>query len=426
MKIHHFIFISFFIYSIGQQTYGAPACLEGESHPEVFLWRTAFDEDDLQSSRSTVKRVSVLTQDKVCLKGIRLANDGAKPLLLIHGFMENLTIFNQVAQNLHKKGYDVYLFNMRGHGNNTTRSYPTLNHTLMGFDEIVAFDIPAMLRHISKQSKQKITILGHSMGTMSSRLTISGLTKKVDDDDLYISQKMKEYAIQNVEGVIALTSPSSFKNSNDIVRNFFKLDKQRIKNIRQTLLNILFYQRDVTSQNHSVFWRFINRYTNWITEKIVRYGVPRYFIDTLFKIENFDFSKFELSTLIHDSISVPYDLLYEDASRWSLNNNYASRGGNVLFENLEIPEQVPFYFIGVSEDGLANITDIRNDYNSQPSHPNMAMISIKGFGHMDIIATAKGRNIVTRIINNIFDNNFSKNALPILNIYPEIDVKIKD
>ena len=296
----------------------------------------------------------------------------------------------------------------------------------MGFDEIVAFDIAAMLGHISNQSKRKVTILGHSMGTMSSRLTISGVTKKLADNDLYISQKVKDYAIQNVEGVIALTSPSSFKNSDDVVREFFELDKERIKNIRQTLLNILFYQRDVSNQRQSAFWRFLNRYTNWVTEKFVRYGVPRYFLETLFKVDNFDFSKFELSTLIHDSISVPHDLLYEDSSRWSLENHYASRGLNVFFENLEVPKEIPFYFIGVSEDGLANITDIRDDFKSQPSHPNMAMISVKGFGHMDIIASSKGKKVVTKVVNNIIDNNFSKKSLNILNVYPEINIEIKE
>ena len=90
-----------------------------------------------------------------------------------------------------------------------------------------------------------------------------------------------------------------------------------------------------------------------------------------------------------------------------------------------MPKEIPYYFIGVTEDGLANLGDMKEDFLSQPKHENMALITVKDFGHMDIVATEKGKVQTLRILKNILDSNFSKDSLEFLKLYTKIDVYIK-
>ena len=389
-----------------------------------FSWSATDNGPKNQRDDIEIDLIGTKTADDVCVMGVRLKNPGSKPIIMVHGFLENLTIFNGIAQELYDRGYDVYLFNMRGHGNGARESKALREKTLMGFDEIVSFDIPAMLRYVHKMSAQKATIIGHSMGTMSSRLTVSGVGKDLEGN-MIISEDYKNWALDKVSGVIAISSPSSLRNSDEVVSKFFSYDSDEVNVIRQRLLNILFFQRDPANPSNTRFGRIFNQYVNWATEKAIRYGIPRYFLDTLFRLENFNFSTFELSTLVLDSMSVPSDRLYADASLWSREKKYASRDGRINYENLPVPKEIPYYFIGVTEDGLANLGDMKEDFLSQPKHDNMALITVKDFGHMDIVATEKGKVQTLRILKNILDSNFSKDSLEFLKLYTKIDVFIK-
>ncbi|XP_054155984.1 lysosomal acid lipase/cholesteryl ester hydrolase-like [Oppia nitens] len=127
----------------------------------------------------------VQTVDGYVLTVIRIVNPYVrkrlllKPVLLQHGFMGNsdawllasmgqLTVGNSLGFVLAANGFDVWLANMRG-------NRYSLNHIRLSIfskfwrfsiDEMIEYDLPAMIEYIKKQTKKdQIGYIGHSQGT---------------------------------------------------------------------------------------------------------------------------------------------------------------------------------------------------------------------------------------------------------------------
>ncbi len=360
--------------------------------------------------------ISTVTDDGVELKGVHLPNKGGEPVLLIHGFMENTRFWREAAYLLYNQGFDVYLFNMRGHGNGDQKSVPLEGvNTRMGFDEIVSHDIPAMIDYVYKSvGRRKINLIGHSMGTMSSRLTMSGVTKK--DGNMIISDEMKKWARTRVKGVIAFASPSNFAKSDFKLKSFFRLGPDALLEVKRYLLTKIFKQKEaVRDRAPRGIFAFTAKLRSMYTDGLLRFGLTPYLLRSVIDVDNLSKDELELARLVDKGISIPHQDLFNDADRWIQSNVYGSRDGNVLYKNLAIPTKLPYVFVGAGKDRLAHPDEIIDDYLSQGNRKNMTYIHLQDFSHMDAVTGLKGGEVTSNIIAHFVDNRFSMDGVDVLN-----------
>ena len=78
---------------------------------------------------------------------------------------------------LANKGYDVWLGNSRGnkHSRNHTKYNPDKNKEFweFTFQHMADYDLPAVFTFVSQATKQKVSYLGHSQGTMQMHIALS-------------------------------------------------------------------------------------------------------------------------------------------------------------------------------------------------------------------------------------------------------------
>ncbi len=117
-----------------------------------------------------IKREVAVTADGVKLVAKRYANPGGIPVILLHGFASNYNTWDVPGKSLGKfladRGYDTWLFNLRGHGEWEYQSGPNTGPGNWDFDTFAVYDIPAMIQKVYKTTGKKLFWIGHSMGGM--------------------------------------------------------------------------------------------------------------------------------------------------------------------------------------------------------------------------------------------------------------------
>jgi alpha-beta hydrolase superfamily lysophospholipase len=115
---------------------------------------------------------------KLHLRHIYNETDGP-PILMVHGAVENGKIFytdngNGLGCFLAKKGFNVYVLDLRGRGKST----PLINaDSDYGQYEAITHDIPLIINHIVDVTKQRVHLISHSWGGV---LVASVMTRKPD------------------------------------------------------------------------------------------------------------------------------------------------------------------------------------------------------------------------------------------------------
>ena len=142
-----------------------------------------------------LKEVNFKSGDGVQLKGYWLpaakqTENRSRTVALGHGFYNNASTMIPMAQALSAKGYNVFMFDFRGHGKSSGRPVS------IGFYESKDWlGVTRYLKENQPQAAKDITLLGHSMGASSLLLMPKCLEKKDVD-----------YMVQNVNRLI-LDSP---------------------------------------------------------------------------------------------------------------------------------------------------------------------------------------------------------------------------
>ncbi|XP_073025265.1 triacylglycerol lipase 2-like [Primulina eburnea] len=123
---------------------------------------------------------TVTTKDGYILSIIRIGmsagiNEGKTPVLLQHGILSDaLTWISDSPDEslgfiLADNGLDVWLANVRG--TNYSRGHISLSpddsaYWDWSWDELAAYDLPAMVQYVYGQTGQKLHYVGHSLGTL--------------------------------------------------------------------------------------------------------------------------------------------------------------------------------------------------------------------------------------------------------------------
>lgn len=125
---------------------------------------------------------TVQTEDGYILQLHRIPGTG-RPVLLQHGMMCNSACWltsgrDSLAYVLAMAGFDVWMGNFRGNrysGEHETMTSDETAYWRFTFHHFGQYDIPAEIRKIAEVTGQKITYIGHSMGSTS--MLVAGSVK---------------------------------------------------------------------------------------------------------------------------------------------------------------------------------------------------------------------------------------------------------
>lgn len=131
-------------------------------HLHVYYPEFIYGFDNVSSKRPTdyglsYTDISVKTSDNLNLAGWQIPSDNAKgAVIMAHGTSANKGKYLKAATYFHNGGYDVYMVDLRGHGDSDEEKIT------YGLNE--KKDIQAVINYIKSHKKEKIALYGHSMG----------------------------------------------------------------------------------------------------------------------------------------------------------------------------------------------------------------------------------------------------------------------
>ncbi len=151
---------------------------------------------DAPSSDAAAAAPAVLvrarTADGADLALKRLVHEDGPPVLFLHGLAVNADLWNlpavttnayayvSLAETLHRQGYDVWLLNFRGHGNDGFESLPPAAQADWTVDDFVLYDLPAALDAVRAANGRRPFIIAASMGAMALAGYLQGATLQAD------------------------------------------------------------------------------------------------------------------------------------------------------------------------------------------------------------------------------------------------------
>jgi predicted alpha/beta hydrolase len=126
----------------------------------------------------------VVTEDgeRLHLRHFKASPDGP-PILMLHGVIENGTIFYSrsdkgLAPFLARNGFDVFVGDYRGHG----KSEPPINRgTTYGQTEEIRYDIPAFIRHVRRIHECPMHCIAHSWGGVLLIASLARFPELIED-----------------------------------------------------------------------------------------------------------------------------------------------------------------------------------------------------------------------------------------------------
>lgn len=155
--------------------------------------------------------VEVETADGVTLRCRRYPRPGARAVLCAHGLASTGYEFDlplpgfRLSEVLYRLGYEVWIMNFRGAGHPPWRSEAgDWSHS---GDQLGAFDLPAVIERVRKETGFAPFYFGHSFGGMALYMYLSGVV--MDEDDPTSVRLDPEVARERNSGVAgALTAGS--------------------------------------------------------------------------------------------------------------------------------------------------------------------------------------------------------------------------
>jgi pimeloyl-ACP methyl ester carboxylesterase len=155
------------------------------------------------------------TEDGVSLKLKRYVNEGAQPILLVHGFTGNGMEFDlphrrhNLALYLAERGYDVWISSFRGCGIGPYECKANdWNHSV---DDLAALDAPALVNGVTLATGRRPLWIGHSMGGIVLYMYLLGATAKLIDGEYRVSvdPNLIEERNRSILGGVTIGSPPS-------------------------------------------------------------------------------------------------------------------------------------------------------------------------------------------------------------------------
>lgn len=133
----------------------------------------------------------VTTGDGATL-GLKRYAAEATPVVLIHGLALNAEswdcppadgpgyVYRSLASTLRDAGFDVWLLNLRGHGNGESRSRPPPGQVDWSIDHFALYDVPAAVEHVAGTTGRRPFVIASSLGAMALAGWLQGAVQHDD------------------------------------------------------------------------------------------------------------------------------------------------------------------------------------------------------------------------------------------------------
>ena len=304
----------------------------------------------------------------------RFPRPGAPVIVISHAVVLNNLAMSTLGKYFWQAGYDVWMPNMRAHGNGEELSrmepyHPGDYH----FDQIVSVDLPLVANYITEKTGKKINIVGYSMGGMTWEQYLSGVY--FDGKHMNQSDELALKRAKKVASFTALTVPMDLSEINPTVKKLLSPCLQWFRNYRVTI--------PFTTSSSSQAKFSLMTYTEWARRFILSFVTP--FLPPILPdgiIEAQNGAPGEFDRLVKQQISSPHCDFVGDLVSW-FEGDYESLDGKVNY-GLNKRVMVPTLMIYASEDQLAPPEYCLNKSELYPKEAEARRILIKGFSHIDI------------------------------------------
>lgn len=331
------------------------------------------------------------------LKGFNLSNPNGENVILFHGLIENTRLWREIAYSLHAQGYNVWMFNFRGHGNGNQKSL--VHNPKAGdysYDHIALDDVNAIVEHVYEKTQKKMTLIGHSMGGMSTLVYTSGArwfdaNKNVIVQD---SRREKWIAENRIDGLVTIGSPPDFKSVKADL-NFLA----KFSGIASRLYSgFVYFGRKLSPQQQD---QHQSKLMNGI-QKFIDAVTPLFMTGIVYG-PNMNKSESEMSRLFFKgfSESVHSDLLLLSFGRWVKTKSYTALKATFDFSRAR-PQIIPLMVVAGDKDTLARPREIFGAIDNL--HKNETQIKekllIENTGHIDLTS---GRHSQEKVAPKLID-----------------------
>lgn len=358
--------------------------------------------------------VDIEALDGTHLKGLvhlQPKKENAATFVLAHGLLADLHSWDQLAESLYREGYNVVRFNWRGHGGIGYRSKaPTTKD--YRYDNIVAYDNPAVISFASKIAVQqslgttdKVVFMGHSLGTMTARLALSGVTKngnKMEENEAFGKELRSK-----IHTLFSIGSPAD-------LHPYINLPKPNFTGmIMADITNSLVYSLS-KSHRPDEQPRFLKESVRKVlaatTNQVTAIPQIKNLIKGAVNVDNLD-PKTAGTFLLNSGGGAHREILRDIL--YMVNGNYSSvTNPQLIYVNRPIPSDLNMVVLTATEDTIAKQSDILNDQRQQPNQDNIRVVQMKGYGHTEMIAGRTAVQGITRMAKGVVENGFSETFGP--------------
>ena len=316
----------------------------------------------------------IITKDGWKLPVFIYSGNKNKPAIIyLHGLGANHNNFNgykgfSFAELFSKEGYGGYSIDFRGHG----QSYPVSDKKTVSTDDMIYYDLPALLDFVRKMGVKKYFLLGHSMGGMVA-LEYAALNK---DPDLL--------------GIVPVAGPVTFT-----VGTIRRIGK---------LINLTKIIRPFTNKVY-------NRIPAYLLKPFVGYLMNLPELNFLGNPENMNPQ--QLSTLLTRAVSdLPLSIVpqFKDAME---KKSYNFKNGMSYFDPIK-NISVPILMIAGSADNLVDPYSVIMEYDRIASKDKTLVIAgqangfRENYGHIDLVVGKYALEEIFTIINKWVINHSGK------------------
>jgi len=362
--------------------------LAASSLGALALWRlhdSPLPQEDLQCVNCMETRVETIhTKDRVALKLKRYVNEGAQPILLVHGFFGNGLEFDlphrkhNLALYLAERGYDVWISSFRGCGNGPYEcKIRDWSHSV---DELAALDAPALVEGITEATGQRPIWIGHSMGGIVLYMYLLGETVETTNGSYraLVDPSLIEERNRSILGGVTIGSPPSLTHGGgDWIAKLQKLPFYKAQ--ARFLIRYLGFLSRFSSKIPNSRLRDLVTLFPRLGRVLAKRGPIAIF---LYNPENVDADVgYSLLKWAADNVSTGMAV---QILALALDPDYKDRRGEFSFSANMHHITAPLFFITGTED-FVGADNVREDGYEKVASDAKRFKNYEGYGHTDLV-----------------------------------------
>ena len=321
------------------------------------------------------KHYSIGINDNDVVNAVHLENKGGKPILMLHAYMATMHEYMDLATELNKYGYDIYAINWNVDGRNLDESTKTVR---------------SVIDYIYKKTNKKVLMVGHSLGTVLSKITLHGLN--VDQQGKsYLDPAIKQWMKNHVRGLVSFSGPNGHE---------MKGDSGFLQNIPDQLLELMGADLSDIINNKKLFKETTKIFAmnNILTN--LRYLPVDDLFKGLFSLSNFSYFDYSLSRFFLYGSENANPALKAQVDSFQTDMWFGSANREILFTPLFMESKLPVpsvYFVGENDEFVPAETVI-----AEAEFQGADYLVYNNTGHIDIFLAKNLQPTIRKILS--FDN----------------------